>query len=381
MGWLQNKIDSIKSSVNESKAKIDGKIRDKIDKEARKEAGKQREKESQKTLQQRQKQFEDDYKAMNDEFGNSEIQSSIQTCLVKKNKAERRKQRKEKIRKAKEKANATNDKEEKKRLNESADRLDRNTDQVEYARAAKHVYLKNDPNIENMPDNLKSIANTSPEGMVSADDKDLQKLGLKQSDLTPEGSSFKAAVYKKDPSVWGNTEDEYIVAFRGSTTSDEDWINNFRQGANEESEYYKRAINIGEKLNQSPNGKNVQLVGHSLGGGLASAASGGGNLNASTFNSAGLNKKTLPRYAANSGENVNENIITAFRIKGEVLTKSQEKDFKRHFLPKAAGNKVDLEPHDSSLSSDDKHDMDNVIFAIEKEKSADEKFIDDAIML
>ena len=70
--------------------------------------------------------------------------------------------------------------------------------------------------------------------------------------LTPDDTAFRAAVYKKDPLVWGeNAKPAYEVVFRGSTLAKEDWVNNFAQNANQESSYYQRAVDIGNKINQA----------------------------------------------------------------------------------------------------------------------------------
>ena len=117
----------------------------------------------------------------------------------------------------------------------------------------------------------------------------------------------------------------------------------------------------------------MHLAGHSLGGGLASAASGAGGLIASTFNSAGLNSHTVARYTNNPDAMADPSKILAYRIKGEVLTKTQEQDLTtRYIAPDAVGQKVDLDPPAPGISSEDLHGITKVIGSMENEKSADQ---------
>jgi hypothetical protein len=266
-----------------------------------------------------------------------------------------------------------------------AQRLRADMDEVENMRCAKQVYIDNDPLA---PEDLKTGA---PLGFTKATPDQLAGMGLDQDTLTPPNSEFKAAVYMKDPEVWGDDmEPPAIVAFRGSTPAGEDWTNNFHQDANMDSPYYERAVKIGNKL--ADNGADVRIVGHSLGGGLASAAQGGSGLLASTYNSAGLNSSTVAKYSDIKPAAADASKITAIRVAGEVLTKTQESLFGSKGLSllasSAVGTKRDIAPvHDPAYldalkaagkagKSDDYstylHGMDEVIGSMEKEKQSDE---------
>ncbi|BFO09313.1 hypothetical protein GGER_18230 [Serratia rubidaea] len=72
-----------------------------------------------------------------------------------------------------------------------------------------------------------------------------------------------------------------------------DWVNNGAQGMGANSEYYEKAVKIGDRIFKYPN---VDIAGHSLGGGMASAASIAGGKPAWTFNAAGLNSGTVEKY-------------------------------------------------------------------------------------
>lgn len=276
-----------------------------------------------------------------------------------------------------------------------AARLRQDMDEVENMRCADQVYLDND---KNAPPELRG---QPPPGFLKPISEQLGKMGLDEDMLNPENSNFKAAVYMKDPAVWGDHPNpEAVLAFRGSTSAKEDWDNNFAQEANEESSYYRRAVTIGDQLRAS--NANIQIVGHSLGGGLASAAQGASGLNASTYNAAGLNSETVPRYLAELGEparNAEKNKINAIRVKGEVLTQTQESfwgsDGLSLFANDAVGIKRDLDPATSQTDFDrlksegqvdahesydaSLHGMNEVIAATEKQKSADESALKSAL--
>lgn len=267
-----------------------------------------------------------------------------------------------------------------------AARLRQDMDEVENMRCAKHVYLANDPNA---PVDLRD---NPPPGFLKATPEQVEAMGLDEKTLAPRGSNFKAAVYIKDTAVWGpNPKPGAILAFRGSTTADEDWKNNFAQDANAESSYYDRAVKIGNAL--AKNHADVQLVGHSLGGGLASAAQGGSGLNASTYNAAGLHPLTVARYSEDRNHIAAEpEKITAIRVKGEILTKTQESVFGSGGLSilanDAVGKKRDISAcldeeqfenlkKDRQVDEKEKYDtylhgMDQVIDSTEAEKAADE---------
>jgi hypothetical protein len=267
-----------------------------------------------------------------------------------------------------------------------AARLRQDMDEVENMRCAKHVYLANDPDA---PDDLR---NNPPPGFKKATPEQLEKIGLEKDQLEPENQHFRAAVYIKDPAVWGaNPKPEAILAFRGSTTAEEDWQNNFAQDANKKSDYYRRAVGIGNSL--AKNSPSLHIVGHSLGGGLASAAQGGSGLTASSYNAAGLHPETVARYSKDLDHVAAEPAkITAIRLNGEVLTKTQESFLDSKGLSllanQAVGRKRDILPsHEQNYfeklknngktgANDDYatylHGMDEVIDSTEKVKIGDE---------
>ena len=134
------------------------------------------------------------------------------------------------------------------------------------------------------PDPSKRVL---PEGYREIRDPDeLNEMGLTLNDLEPSDSGFRSAVFQ-------GPDGRNVVAFKGTTfTSYEDWKNNAQQEVAGESDYYTRAQDIGYAIQES-DVPNISYTGHSLGGGLSSAAARRTGGNASTFNAAGLNPDTL----------------------------------------------------------------------------------------
>jgi hypothetical protein len=104
-----------------------------------------------------------------------------------------------------------------------------------------------------------------PAGYRTASAQDLQALRLDPGML--KVGDLRARVY-----VTGSGDDvRYTIAFRG-TEGQGDWIANAQQGTGNDSLHYRQALVIGQRIRNSPLASRVDFTGHSLGGGLASAA-------------------------------------------------------------------------------------------------------------
>lgn len=157
--------------------------------------------------------------------------------------------------------------------------------------------------------------------------------------LQPDDSAFRAEIYLPDPRVYG-PEVKPVLSYKGSNgpvvfdengkqvtreSAPEDWMNNGRQGLGLESDYYTRAMTLAREVRQSGVETNFEIVGHSLGGGMASAGSAVTGVPATTFNAAGLHQATAQRFADQNGltvHNPNQTVV-AYQVTGEVLTDVQ----------------------------------------------------------
>lgn len=207
-----------------------------------------------------------------------------------------------------------------------------------------------------------------PKGWSRVSKEQLSLLGLENVKFSDDQSGFKSALYRN------NETGQYVYAFAG-TEDAKDWVNNFQQGLGNFSTQYDMAINNTKLINKAVR-KNLTLTGHSLGGGLASAAAVVSNVKATTFNAAGVTDKTLARYGANG--NMAKDLISAYYVKGEVLSTLQ--DFSP--LADALGKRIKMKSTKSMPPflwllpkvaianqiklSIDRHGMDEVLPAMEK---------------
>ncbi len=156
--------------------------------------------------------------------------------------------------------------------------------------------------------------------------------------LRPAGSGFRAEIYLPDPAILG-PDARPVFAVKGSTgpivdpaapggvreSAAEDYLaNNIPQGLGLRADYYDRAMDAARLLQRQP-GLAFEITGHSLGGGIASAAGAVTGVPTTTFNAAGLHPNTAARYVEENGGAVHDlrATITAFQVNGDVLTDSQ----------------------------------------------------------
>jgi uncharacterized Zn-binding protein involved in type VI secretion len=228
-------------------------------------------------------------------------------------KAARRRERLRQLALGNEKAAQMPENDERKKLTAAIARFAFNIHGAEMAQLAANVYR---PKPEDAP-------KPTPTGWknISNDPSTLEKLGLKQSDLHVPGSNYRAQVYEPDPAVFGD-DMKTTIAFKGTDPeSGEDWQNNLAQGQDNDSLYYRQAVEIGKKIEKSD--AEVEITGHSLGGGLASGASRASGAPATTFNSAGLHENTVAHYGGTPIIPEEEN-IHVYQVEDEFLTGLQE---------------------------------------------------------
>lgn len=156
--------------------------------------------------------------------------------------------------------------------------------------------------------------------------------------LHPPGSGYRAEVYVPDKSVLG-ADAKPVLVFKGSTgmivdpaapggkreSAAEDFLaNNVPQGLGLKTDYYDRAMDAATRL-KGVQGFQFEIAGHSLGGGMASAAGAVTGVETTTFNAAGLHPNTAKRYADEHGLQVydTKRNVDAYQVGGEMLTDGQ----------------------------------------------------------
>jgi len=117
------------------------------------------------------------------------------------------------------------------------------------------------------------------------------------------------------------TNDEYVLAFRG-TDDLGDWKDNLLQASGHASHQYDAAIALAAAVQKALPKANLSLTGHSLGGGLASAAALSTNTSATVFNPAALHPDTAQALGLNFHDA--QSLVNVTTVDGDLLTSIQE---------------------------------------------------------
>lgn len=174
-------------------------------------------------------------------------------------------------------------------------------------------------------------------GWTRVDDAALLEAGIDPTSLNDEETGFQAAIYT-------DGDGRYTVAYAGTdATSLTDWLQNARQGVGLDAEQYNQAIALGQQAVQAFGSENVVFTGHSLGGGLASAAALATGNPAVTFNAAGLGNETLDQLGISrdaAKEWGSDGNIRRYNVENDILTGAQQGS---PLIPNAIGYEITLE--------------------------------------
>ncbi|RZK34852.1 MAG: hypothetical protein EOO57_10285, partial [Hymenobacter sp.] len=158
-------------------------------------------------------------------------------------------------------------------------RLERNNVAVERAKLSEHVYHSDEvPPVE------------EPEGWHMLSGEELADKGVSPEMLLDPASGFKAALYKSS----FEQPPKLVIAFAG-TEDKKDILADLRQGMGLKEKQYNEAMDLASAITEQVGKRAVETTGHSLGGGLASAATVVTGTKGYTFNAAGLHVNTARR--------------------------------------------------------------------------------------
>ncbi|MEH2922776.1 PAAR domain-containing protein [Samsonia erythrinae] len=196
-------------------------------------------------------------------------------------------------------------------LVDAAKRLAFNNDSILRAEAAQYVYP--------VDEFRRGVLDKLPKAPVGLDILDTSQLpGLKDAKFMDPDSGFGSALFKS--AINGET----MLAYRGTNnavTGAKDWLTNAGQSMGLETSQYNQAMYLAKRVKKVLSTPPV-IVGHSLGGGLASASVGATGLTGYTFNAAGLHTNTVQR-AGGADLAKTASLITTQAVDGEVLTMAQ----------------------------------------------------------
>ncbi len=170
---------------------------------------------------------------------------------------------------------------------------------------------------------------------------------LESYSRTSTFTGFAGEVY------YNSVQNMFVMAFRGTENSIQDIITDMLQAVTGMSLQYNNAVKYGKQLVESVGVDNVMFTGHSLGGGLASAAAVATGAPAVTFNAAGLSHLRGREYSPS---------VTAYYVENEILNGIQNTTW----LPDAYGDRYYIRPaaSDVLLSSIDRHRMPTMLRAL-----------------
>ena len=152
------------------------------------------------------------------------------------------------------------------------------------------------------------------------------RIPISAADLHDPTTGFDAAIYQ-------NAQGQYVVAYRGtdnwSPGAGGDLTTNAGQGAGLKTEQYQQAVALAQNAEKIFGKGNVVFTGHSLGGGLASAAMLATGAPGVTFNAAGLSDNTIRALQGNPNEvraaMADNGQIRRYVVDGDLLTTAQQK--------------------------------------------------------
>ena len=207
------------------------------------------------------------------------------------------------------------------------------------------------------------------EGYEKLNVEEMDKLGVKSTELNDTKTGFKADIYK-------DTNGDYVLVYRGTYSDPDhpendlihDWSkewtdDNMKQGLGMGSEQYEKSIDIAKRVNRNkPKDKQLTIAGHSLGGGLATAAGAATGSKTYAFCPAGVHPNTYKMYGV---QNPNTSKVHTYYSNQDFLNMASNN---LSLMPKAAGERIMLNTLDS-FEFTKGHDLPLLFKAIQAEEA------------
>lgn len=215
---------------------------------------------------------------------------------------------------------------------------------------------------------LKS-KNEKLDGYEKLDAEEMKKLGVNSTELNDTKTGFKADIYK-------DKNGDYVLVYRGTYSDPDhpendlihDWSkewtdDNMKQGLGMGSEQYEKSIDIAKRVNRNkPKDKQLTIAGHSLGGGLATAAGAATGSKTYAFCPAGVHPNTYKMYGV---QNPNTSKVHTYYSNQDFLNMASNN---LSLMPKAAGERIMLNTLDN-FDFAKGHDLPLLLKAIQAEEA------------
>lgn len=207
------------------------------------------------------------------------------------------------------------------------------------------------------------------DGYEKLDAKEMKKLGVNTTELNDTKTGFKADIYK-------DKNGDYVLVYRGTYSDPDhpendlihDWSkewtdDNMKQGLGMGSEQYEKSIDIAKRVNRNkPKDKQLTIAGHSLGGGLATAADAATGSKTYAFCPAGVHPNTYKKYGV---KNPDTSKVHTYYSNQDFLNMASNN---LSLMPKAAGERIMLNTLDS-FDFTKGHDLPLLFKAIQAEEA------------
>ena len=148
------------------------------------------------------------------------------------------------------------------------------------------------------------------------------EIAIDPASLEDKSTGFRAAIYQ-------NPQGQYVVAYAGTNPKEMgDLGADATQAFGLDTKQYNQAIALAKEAEVAFGDGNVVFTGHSLGGGLASAAALATDASAVTFNAAGLSNETLRSLGLNPNaardQVADSGQVRRYVVNGDPLTLAQQ---------------------------------------------------------
>lgn len=220
------------------------------------------------------------------------------------------------------------------------------------------------------PEQKAMLKSEKLEGYEKLNAEEMGKMNIKDSDLKDPSTGFKADIYK-------DKNGDYVLVYRGTYSDPDhpendlihDWSkewtdDNMKQGLGMGSEQYKKSIELAKKVKKGSErqGKQMTIAGHSLGGGLATAAGAATGSKTYAFCPAGVHPNTYKMYGV---KNPDTSKVHTYYSNQDFLNMASNN---LSLMPKAAGERIMLNTLDS-FDFAKGHDLPLLFKAIQAEEA------------
>ena len=216
------------------------------------------------------------------------------------------------------------------------ERLQRNNVAVERAKLSGHVYHSDEFELDELG-KPTTLCTPEPEGWHMLNAEELSQVGVSPELLLDPKSGFKAAMYQSA----FERPPKLVIAYAG-TEDKKDIMADLRQGIGLKDKQYNQAMRLAKTVVKNIDKDEIDVTGHSLGGGLASAATVVAGTKGYTFNAAGLHANTVkrpPYGVSRTAMQEQGDLIDAYRSTSDPLNNFQNGlNFPKGYIaPKALG--------------------------------------------